>query len=690
MTQHPIKRSFHGKALASAAVVFVVALVVYGRTLAPTVTLVDSGELIVAARFLGVAHPPGFPLYLLLAHIASLIPIGNVAMRVNFASAFFAALACAMLSLVVTEILVTSSYLAESKRQFKRAARKHRKPAQSVAHVADDKASWLMASVSAVGAGLLFAFSRTLWSYATIAEVYSLNTLLILTVFFLMTRWRRRIVEEQGWTSGTAKSGRPTGTVTQYDFWLYSAAVVFGLALGVHHVTVALILPALAVLVYQSQGISFFASKRFFYAAVLSFAALLAVYSYLPLAAAHKPVLNWGDPRSFRAIWAHVTGKQYQLFLSFSPAIIGEELLRFGRFLLREFGRPWLPIALVVAVAGFVAARKRDRTIFLWLLFVVLGNLAYNLNYEIAEDKDAYYLPVFVAIAIAAGIGFSSLLHLPFAKRTSHAGRLFVPVIVALVPVLALAGNWPFNNRRHYFIAHDYVENIQNTIEPNSLLLTLDWQVASPMLYTREIEHRRPDIKVVDVLLLRRSWYFDYLRRAYPEMIERSRNEIDNYLVDLKHWESDPAVYRKSDALTREITNSFQRMIQSLVRKEFEIAPVYVTNELFVMRESQEIDLNQWLNRNFQAVPKGLVFQLFRDREFHDPGELHLERRGLTDGTIRFEDDDVVKMKVIPTYRAMLENRSRYLAHFNQPARAAAAFGQARQFDTNSRKNQRP
>ncbi|HEY6332560.1 MAG TPA: DUF2723 domain-containing protein, partial [Blastocatellia bacterium] len=73
--------------------VFGLSLVVYLKTLAPTVTLVDSGELIVAARWLGVAHPPGFPLYVLLAHLATLLPFGNVAQRVNFASAFFAAIA---------------------------------------------------------------------------------------------------------------------------------------------------------------------------------------------------------------------------------------------------------------------------------------------------------------------------------------------------------------------------------------------------------------------------------------------------------------------------------------------------------------------------------------------------------------------------------------------------------------------
>src|SRR5215212_1520501 len=89
-----------------AGAVFLVALVVYSWTLAPAVTLTDSGELIVAAYGLGVAHPPGFPLWIMFAHLASLVPIGNVAVRINFSSAVFAALACAMFALVVAELLI--------------------------------------------------------------------------------------------------------------------------------------------------------------------------------------------------------------------------------------------------------------------------------------------------------------------------------------------------------------------------------------------------------------------------------------------------------------------------------------------------------------------------------------------------------------------------------------------------------
>src|SRR6266516_5979135 len=494
--------------------VFLVALLLYCCTLAPTVTLTDSGELIVVAHGLGVAHPPGVPLWVMLAHLASLVPLGNVAVRINFSSALFAALASAMLTLVVVELIITASYLPKTK---ERGARKKTK-------TADSALDPVLIFAPAVGAGLLMAFSRTLWSYATIAEVYTLNTLLILTVFFLMLRWRRCIVADQTNISSP---------ITIHDSWLYAAALVFGLALGVHHVTVGLILPALAILVYRTEGLRFFASRRLVYAALISVGALVAVYAYLPIAAARSPVINWGNPRSLQEIWWHITGRQYRVFFSFSPNIMGGQFIEFCRMLLREFGFVWLPLPLVLAFAGFATAYRRDRTGFWFVLFIVIADLGYALTYEIAEDKDAYYLPTFIAIAIAAGFGIRWLIQLTLSKSILVERSYWVAgIAVLLLSTTALAANWPFNNRRHYLIAHDYVENLLSTIEPNGLLLTQDWQVVSPMLYAQEVEQRRPDVKVVDANLLRRSWYFDYLRHAYPGLIERSREKIDPYLED--------------------------------------------------------------------------------------------------------------------------------------------------------------
>jgi hypothetical protein len=662
--------------LSCAGVVFLAALLLYSWTLAPTVTLTDSGELIVVAQGLGVAHPPGVPLWTVLAHLASLVPFGNVAMRINFSSALFAALACAMLALAVAELTTTASYFSTSKRR-KKGAQQRTKEAEG------SSVARLLLAAPTLAAGLLMAFSRTLWSYATITEVYALNALLILIIFFLMLRWRRCIVADRLHNARAMDIGRGPSQITSHDAFLYVAAFVFGLALGVHHVTVALTLPAIAVIVYRTQGVRFFTSRRLVYAALISIGALVAVYAYLPLAASRSPAINWGNPHSLREIWWHVTGRQYQVYFSFKPEVIGKQFAEFCGMALREFGVPWLPLPLLLAFVGFVKAFKRDRTTLWFLLAIVIADLAYALSYEVAEDKDAYYLPAFISIAIASGLGIGWLIQSAVSKSLSMGKpSLAAAIAVLCVCAIALTANWPFNNRRQYLIAHDYVDNLLKAIGPNGLLLTLDWQVASPMFYAQEIEQRRRDVKVLDINLLRRSWYFDYLKRTYPDLTERSREKIEVFVQNLKEWERDPAAFARSSALTQRISAAFLEMIQSIVTNEGRVAAVYMTNDLLTT-DSMNGELTKWITQNYQLVPQGLVFNLAGDRGFHDSPDLHLQTRGLADGTVRFEKDDPANVKVLPAYTRMLVNRGRYLALFNQQARAAAAFREALALDAN-------
>ncbi|PWT84398.1 MAG: hypothetical protein C5B58_04780 [Acidobacteria bacterium] len=666
--------SFRARLLC-AGIVFLVALLLYSWTLAPTVTPTDSGELIVVARDLGIAHPPGVPLWIVLAHLASLVPWGNAAVRINFSSALFAALACATLTFAVAELMITGLYLAATKRRKKATQQSEKAEEPSVAR--------LFAAAPALGAGLLMAFSRTLWSYATIAEVYALNALLILVIIALMLRWRRDIVADRMQLAATQNAAQIASPITNHDAFLYAAALVFGFALGVHHVTVALIFPALGLLVYRTEGWRFFASRRLTYAALISIGALIAVYTYLPIAASRSPLINWGNPRSFQEIWWHVSGRQYQVYFSFTPKLVGEQFAQFCRMALREFGVSWLPLPLLLAFAGFVNAFKRDRTSFWFLLSIIAADLAYALSYEIAEDKDAYYLPAFISIAIAAGLGVRWLIQSASAKRLpAWAPFLTAATAVLLVCAIALEGNWPFNNRRRYFVAHDYVENLLGTIKRNGLLITLDWQVASPMFYAQEIEQRRRDVKLVDINLLRRSWYFDYLSRAYPGLVERSRKRIDAFVENLKAWERDPEAFKANVALTQRITETFLDMIQSIVRNESRVAPVYITSDL-LFADSMNGELTRWLTQNHQLIPEGLVFNLAPDRDFHDLPDLHLETRGLADGTVRFEKTDVVNVKVLAAYTRMLINRGRYLESLNEHERAVAAFRQALALDPN-------
>jgi tetratricopeptide (TPR) repeat protein len=307
----------------------------------------------------------------------------------------------------------------------------------------------------------------------------------------------------------------------------------------------------------------------------------------------------------------------------------------------------------------------------------VISNLAYDLSYQIAEDKDAYYLPVFISITIAAGLGIRWLIQMTVSKSTAANKPYWVAAVaLLLVSATAFAANLPFNDRRHYFIAHDYAENLLSTVGPNGLLVTQDWQVVSPMFYVQEIEHRRRDAKVIDLNLLRRSWYFDYLRRAHPDLIERSREKVDRFVELLKQWERDPGAFARNDLLTQTISEAFFEMVQSIVMQERSVAPAYITNDLLA-GDSSNGQATRWITQNYQLVPQGLVFELATDSTFHDSPDPQLQIRGLADGTLQFENDDVVELKVLPTYTTMLINRGRYLALFNQHERAIGAFKEA-------------
>lgn len=652
-----------------AAVVFIISLTVYLLTLAPTVTFVDSGELIVAAKSLGVAHPPGFPLYILLAHLATLVPIGNVAQRVNFASALFAALAVAALYLLLIEALAGSVRANRSaSRTASRFAGRGKKTAKSGRKgspetVQTEGGNLLLTLIPALVSALLLAFSRTFWSFATVAEVYTLNTLLIIATFYFLFRWR----------------------ATDSDRSLYLAAFLFGIALGVHHATVALTLPAMALLVYRTAHWRFFKSKRLLYAALISFGALILVYAYLPFAASRQPLINWGDPSTMQYFWRHVTGHQYQVFFSSSPAQIVNQAIEFAKLAEHEFNPAWLPVVFVFLILGLVELFGRDRTTFWFLVLVVVCDLAYSLNYEIAEDKGAYYLPAFIAAAIAAGFGARFLLRVVVRRAVNQPVLLeAASVLILLVPAIAFVGNLPFCNRRNFKLASDYVANIQRPIAPHGMLLTMDWQVYSPLLYLREVEQQRRDVVAIDVSMLRRSWYYDYLKKQYPDLINGNQNAVEAFLTELRHWEQDPQAFAKSPTLNKRINDRFNEMILSFVSTHLRQAPVYITGELATLTVGENSEISQALNRAFQLVPQKLVFRLTTNSDFQAEDGGELVTSGLADGTFRFDVDDVVRLKVLPAYVTMLVNRGRYLEAYGRYAEAMQSYGRALALDPTS------
>ncbi len=154
---------------------------VYLWTLAPNVTLEDSGEFLTAAYNWGVPHPPGYPIWAISANIFErIIPFGNAAWRGNLMSAFYGSLAVGMLTLITCKI-GRRLWNLEAFKDFE------------VPGISRDS----LVLMGGVVAGLVFAFIDTVWSQAVIAEVYTLNgffftslCLLVLRMFDSPKQWR--------------------------------------------------------------------------------------------------------------------------------------------------------------------------------------------------------------------------------------------------------------------------------------------------------------------------------------------------------------------------------------------------------------------------------------------------------------------------------------------------------------------
>jgi len=568
----------------------VVALVMYLITCARTVTLVDSGELILACASLGVAHPPGFPVYTMIGHLFCLVPVGSVAFRLAAMSAVFAALTAALVTLIVGEVVVW--------------AQRHR--GSTV------QRSRLALVVAPVGAGLSFAFAATLWSYATVAEVYSLNLALVAGSMWLLLRWRRE----------GAQTPIPWGV-----------GLLIGLGFGVHHVTVLLVLPGLIALVVTSAGWRALAPRRLAPAVAGGVVGVLC-YLYLPLAAAQHPVLNWGDPSNLERFWWHLTARQYVVNL-FNGSIeqVRQNLVAFSHMALTEFN----PLALALVAAGLAWLWRRDRAV-LWMVVVFsLVGVAYAVNYNIGEDSEAYFLTTFLAAAVGFGGSLAWLV-----EKGRRTAALAVGLAVAM-PAAGAALHWRACDRSHNLVARHLVEDTLAGVARGGLVLTREWQLYAPWLYLHHVEGFRPDAAVVDINLCRRSWYTgQYLPAAYPQLMAAVRPQVDAFLVKLEDWEHGRSY--SPEELTRRFVGLLRAMLQGTQPK----------------REAHlTLPTDPAIAKGMLWVPCGLTLKLVTvmPQALKPMPSLHLEP---------FVKDSealtpVARAKVRPVYALMLANRCRYL-----------------------------
>lgn len=158
-----------------------VSFAVYFYTLAPTVTLEDSGELVTGSAHLGVPHPPGYPLWTIITWLFTkafvFVPFRgqlNPAWSVGLASAVFGALATGFTAILICR---SGTDMLRSLRQT----------TETIGRRTEDMICW----AAGVSASLVFAFSPVNWSQSVIAEVYSLNAFFVAALLFVTYVWLR-------------------------------------------------------------------------------------------------------------------------------------------------------------------------------------------------------------------------------------------------------------------------------------------------------------------------------------------------------------------------------------------------------------------------------------------------------------------------------------------------------------------
>jgi hypothetical protein len=478
----------------SSLLVFTIALALYLVTLAPTITWAhhgaDGGDLITAAYVLGVPHPPGYPAYVTLGHLFAQWPIGDVAYRLNLMSAICMALAAALTTCGIIQVTPTLS-LPRFTRE----------------------------GIAMLG-GLSFAAAPMVWGQATIAEVHALNALYVAAIVCLLAP---RLFRHQ-----------PVPT-----YQLALTFFVWGLSLGNLITIVALVpltflaarrslvthhshlpwraVPGSLVSRHSSPVTPHSSLVTHYSLLIISFLLGLSIYWLVPLRAATHPPIDWGNATTPANFIAHVTAALYRGYAFGVP--LGEYPMRavaLAQSLVAQFG--WIGVLLGASGLRRVLINSKAQTTNIVALALTLAAyMIFALGYN-TTDSDLYLIPVwlFGAWAIAFGsLAASEWIISRINDRQPTRNPMgfslplsaFILLLIALVPGLTIAANYPAMNLRDDRAAENFARAILARAPANAILITHSDAHTFTLWYYRLVEGQRPDTAIVDARLAGIAWY---------------------------------------------------------------------------------------------------------------------------------------------------------------------------------------
>ncbi|MDP2168122.1 MAG: DUF2723 domain-containing protein [Thermodesulfovibrionales bacterium] len=435
---------------------FFTVLFIYTSSLSPSVYTGDSSLFAAASFSLGTAHPPGYPLYIIIGKLFSFLPIGNVAFKVNLSSAVLAGLACLMV--FKTSLLLTKSRAA----------------------------SWAGA--------LICGLSPIFFLESLKAEVYTLNALLAITVFYLGLKALKGMDFMQNTLAALFLIGLGTGG--HHTIGLMGLVLMWPVAARWREVTWKWLL--LAPVVFAA-GTSVNLLMYFRSLAMLEHGSVM-LYSY---ASTWQDLINVILRRAYKS-----ADTIYALKVMASPRG-GEWLTGLKNSILNIAAPAILPV-LPFSVIGLAFLIKEKKTLVYFIVailawFLVLPRIVLSSPEMTEKSLQAaipYFVPAIPILFSLVSVGFASsigLLKKGFLKKR----RLkiipgFIPVVLVLLPFVLL----PFTIRdvslNGNFIAHDFGRDILTAMPVKSLLLNYTDNPMFTVFYMRAVERLREDVLVID------------------------------------------------------------------------------------------------------------------------------------------------------------------------------------------------
>ncbi len=530
-----------------AGVVALSLLLLYVITLGPSTAMWDTSEYITAAKVFGVPHPPGNPVFVILAHAFGLLPIPvEYGARINMLAAVTSALSAGLWFLVAEGVMRT--WITVRWARF----------------------------AAAFACVLIGGTAFTVWNQSVVNEkVYTVALLGLAAVSWLMLRW----------------SDAPEKASS--DRYLLTVAYLVGLGYA-NHPAGFLPLPAIGLLVLMRRPSTLLRWRVLLATAAVAFVGMTPFLA-MPIRAAHEPYLNSGgvsactdgisvsctfSAETYRRVKAHIDREQYSGHnVADRKAPITAQYGMFWLYFKWQWFRdaynqaPGAQLALAwlfltLGLVGGVSHFKRDRRTFWYvggLMFTLTIALVVYLNFKYGHsqapelgnsvdrevrDRDYFFTWTFSLWGLWAGLGLTTLWAF-LAARLGGTGtlsdrglRLAIPVLgIALIPLVTNAIDAPRN--KHTF-TREWARDMLNSVDPYGIIITNGDNDSFPLWYAQAVEGIRRDVTVAVVPYLGTEWYMQQLqnREIEPYDVENGPE-----LYKGKEW---PIPTRKLVPLTRE------------------------------------------------------------------------------------------------------------------------------------------